>query len=177
MTQPIWITAIHFTWDCPWRVLRLQLCSAICSSVGVYEWHRWHFCSMSCTGCAIQGTSSSWLWIIQGTVSPIASTCPVSSGKWGVFQDLFTKECHLAAPQRRPFCAMAHALWNVIFPLSLIRFAPTLMAFRKVLKTCFAIKPGVLIMWLSSLFGYIDWEVFDYAVLCCLCFCSVFVSL
>ncbi|XP_070618653.1 uncharacterized protein, partial [Erythrolamprus reginae] len=79
---------------------------------------------------ALHGTGPEYL---RDRLLPHESQRPVRSHRVGLLRVLSTKQCRLAGPRGRAFSVAAPTLWNQLPPE--IRIAPTLLAFRKLLKT------------------------------------------
>uniref|UniRef100_A0A8D0BC31 Reverse transcriptase domain-containing protein n=1 Tax=Salvator merianae TaxID=96440 RepID=A0A8D0BC31_SALMN len=70
---------------------------------------------------------------LRDRLLPHVSQRPVRSHRVGLLQVPSANQCRLAGPRGRAFSVAAPTLWNQL-PLE-IRTAPTLLAFRKILKT------------------------------------------
>ncbi|XP_070582622.1 LOW QUALITY PROTEIN: uncharacterized protein [Erythrolamprus reginae] len=79
---------------------------------------------------ALHGTGPEYL---RDRLLPHESQRPVRSHRVGLLRVPSTKQCRLAGPRGRAFSVGAPTLWNQLPPE--IRIAPTLPAFRKLLKT------------------------------------------
>ncbi|XP_070618091.1 uncharacterized protein, partial [Erythrolamprus reginae] len=70
---------------------------------------------------------------LRDRLLPHESQRPIRSHRVGLLRVPSTKQCRLAGPRGRAFSVAAPTLWNQLPPE--IRTAPTLPAFRKLLKT------------------------------------------
>ncbi|KAK9409653.1 hypothetical protein NXF25_000828 [Crotalus adamanteus] len=79
---------------------------------------------------ALYGSGPGYL---QDRLLPHSSLRAVRSHRLGLLRAPSAKQCHLAGPRRRAFSVMVPTLWNQLPPE--IRTTPTLLVFRKLLKT------------------------------------------